>query len=202
MDHVRFYFSFRSPYAWLAFHQAPPALRELPVELELLPVFPPPDFPNDPAAVPNKLKYVVEQDIPRLSGAMGLPLEPLAQLDVDWMRPHAMWVYASDHGQAEAFGKGVFAARFSRGLDLADDATYVELARECQLDADATVGAASDESYRGRVMKGMMQGLEDGIFGVPYFAYRDERFWGHDRLPWLIRAICRDHDLAEPELAH
>ncbi len=55
MDHVRFYFSFRSPYAWLAFHQAPPALRELPVELKLVPVFPPPDFPNDPTAVPNKM---------------------------------------------------------------------------------------------------------------------------------------------------
>ena len=129
MDQVRFYFSFRSPYAWLAFHQAPPALRELPVELELLPVFPPPDFPNDPAAVPNKLKYIVEQDIPRLSGAMGLPLEPLAQLDVDWMRPHAMWVYASDHGQAEAFGKAVFAARFSRGLDLYPKGRHASEAR-------------------------------------------------------------------------
>ena len=63
------------------------------------------------------------------------------------------------------------------------------------------MAAASDESYRGRVGKGMLQGLEDGIFGVPYFAYRDERFWGHDRLPWLIRSICRDHGLAQPELA-
>ena len=79
MDQVRFYFSFRSPYAWLAFHQAPPTLRELPVELNLLPVFPPPDFPNDPTAVPNKMKYMIEQDIPRLAGAMGLPLEAPAQ---------------------------------------------------------------------------------------------------------------------------
>ena len=87
MDVVRFYFSFRSPFAWLAYHLAPRALRELPVELQPIPVFPPPDFPNDPAAVPAKLEYISQHDMPRIAEAYGFKLAPLAQFDVDWMPP-------------------------------------------------------------------------------------------------------------------
>lgn len=196
MDTVRFYWSFRSPYAWLAFHQAEPALSDLPVELEYLPFFPPPDFPNDPAAVPSKLEYIIRHDIPRLAEAYGLPIQPPAELDVDWIRPHAMWVYASDRDKGLEFGKGVFAARFSRGQSLTD-AVLGSIAREVDLDPEKTVQSGDDADHQARVAQGLAQAQQDGVFGVPFFIYRGERFWGHDRLGWLVRAIRRAHDLHE-----
>ena len=44
---VRFYFSFRSPYAWLALERWDSVLGSLPIRRELVPLYPPPDFPND-----------------------------------------------------------------------------------------------------------------------------------------------------------
>ena len=198
MDTVRFYFSFRSPYAWLAFHKTEPALSGLPVELEYVPTFPPPDFPNDPAAVPAKLEYIIQHDVPRLATAYGLQVQPPAELDVDWIRPHAMWVYAADQGRGLAFGKGVFAARFSRGQSLADDAVLGAIASEVDLDPEKTLRAADDDAYQARVRQSLAQSAEDGVFGVPFYVYRSELFWGHDRIAWLVRSICRANSLPGP----
>ncbi len=198
MDTVRFYFSFRSPYAWLAFHKTEPALSELPVELDYIPVFPPPDFPNDPTAVPAKFEYMIRHDIPRLAAAYDLPLRQPVELDVDWIRPHAMWAYAADQDKGLAFGKQVFAARFSRGQSLADDAVYAAIAREVDLDPEQTLRAADDEAYQSRVMQGMAQSAKEGVFGVPFYVYRGELFWGHDRLAWLVRSVCRANSLPAP----
>ena len=71
MEQVTFYFSFRSPYAWLAYHRIVRAGASLPVEFVRVPVFPPPDFPNDPAAVPAKLQYIAK-DVARIAAAYGL----------------------------------------------------------------------------------------------------------------------------------
>ena len=53
---IRFYFSFRSPYAWLAAERLEPELGGLGVPIERIPVYPTPGlFPNDPAAMPTKI---------------------------------------------------------------------------------------------------------------------------------------------------
>ena len=200
MKTVRFYFSFRSPFAWLAFLQAPRALESLPVDLERIPLFPPPDYPNDPAAVPAKLEYIAQHDLPRLARAYGLEVAPLASMDIDWMRPHAMWIYADQHEAGDAFGQELFSARFSRSQDLADERVLAAAARAAGLDPEKALAAGQDPTYHAHVGKGIAKALEDGVFGVPFFTYQGERFWGHDRLGWLVRSICEDAGLELPPL--
>jgi 2-hydroxychromene-2-carboxylate isomerase len=188
-DEIRFYFSFRSPYSWLAFLRIEAALAQLPVRLEYIPVFPPSDFANDPAAVPNKLAYI-QRDITRIAEAYGFATKSLDKVDTEWIRPHAAYIYAADQGKAQAFGRGVFEARFMRAKDVAEEAVLREVARGCGLDEDACAKAAADEGYQTRVVKGMIRGVqEDAIFGVPYFVFRGETFWGNDRIDWLVRSI-------------
>jgi 2-hydroxychromene-2-carboxylate isomerase len=68
---IRFYFSFRSPYAWLAAERLESELGDLGVRVELFPIYPTVEsFPNDPAAVPEKVAYMV-QDILRLTRERG-----------------------------------------------------------------------------------------------------------------------------------
>lgn len=197
---VRFYFSFRSPYSWLALLRAPAALASLPVRLEYLPVFPPPNFPNDPTAVPNKAAYI-GHDMARIAQAYGLPFKLPAKLDCDWIRPHAAFVYALDRGKGLEFARALFDARFGRGLDVGDDAVMGEAATAVELEAAPLVAAASDEGYQTRVVQGMIQAAqEDGIFGVPYFVYRGERFWGNDRVDWLVRSIRRENGMPVVDL--
>jgi 2-hydroxychromene-2-carboxylate isomerase len=198
VDVVRFYFSFRSPFAWIAYHLAPRVLRDLPVELQPIPVFPPPDYPNNPTDVPAKFQYIVQHDLPRIAEGYGFKLAPLAQLDVDWMPPHAMWLYAADHGAGERFGAEVYAARFSRGEDLTRPEVFASAARAAGLDPAATVAAGADPALHARVQRGFAQAIGDGVFGVPFFVFRDERFWGQDRISWLVRSIARANGLEVP----
>jgi 2-hydroxychromene-2-carboxylate isomerase len=198
---IRFYFSFRSPYSWLAFLRIDQAIERLPVELQYLPVFPPPNFANDPAAVPNKLKYI-QMDVARIAAAYGYAVAGQPPLDCEWVRPHAAFVYAQDHGKAKAFSLGLYEARFGRGLDVGDDTVMAQVAGACGLDSAALVASAGDPAYQTRVLQGMIQGAqEDSIFGVPYFVYRGETFWGNDRIDWLVRAIRRAHGMPVVDLS-
>jgi 2-hydroxychromene-2-carboxylate isomerase len=197
---VRFYFSFRSPYSWLAMLRIEAALSDLPVRLEYLPVFPPPNFPNDPAAVPNKLKYI-QLDTARIAEQYGFITQPLGAMDTNWARPHAAFLYAQDQGKGREFALDLYAARFSRGLDAGDDGVMADVAKAHGLDAKELLKAADDEGFQTRVVLGMIQGVkEDSIFGVPLFAFRGEPFWGNDRIDWLVRAIRRAHGLPVVDL--
>lgn len=195
---LRFYFSFRSPYSWLAYERVPEAFQDLPVELQYIPVFPPPNFQNDPAAVPNKLKYM-QRDVARFAEAYGLKASWPKTRDCEWQKPHAAYLYARDQSAelGYAFGRAVFRARFSEGGDLGDSAVYARIAEQLGLDPKATVAALDDVALQTRVVEGMIQGAtEDSIFGVPLFVYRGEPFWGNDRIDWVVRAIQHAHGLA------
>lgn len=199
METVDFYFSFRSPYAWLAYYRIVHALRDPAVEFRRIPVFPPPNFPNDPAANPNKMAHL-RTDIERMAKAYGLQVKWPAGVDTDWMRPHAAFLAAQDAGRGDPFALELFAARFSQAKDIGDNANLREAATRAGLDADAIVRAADDAEFQQRVMVGMGNALQAGIFGVPFFVYRGENFWGNDRLEWLLRAINTQLGRPVPEL--
>src|SRR5687767_9419649 len=118
---VRFYFSFRSPYAWFAAERWQAALGELNPTVERIPFYPTADtFPNDPTRVPAKYRYVVS-DIGRLAQEYALSVRPPPALDTDWGRAHAAYLGVQNEQPecAERFMLEMFRARFSRGLDVA-----------------------------------------------------------------------------------
>jgi len=65
-------------------------------------------------------------------------------------------------------------------VDVGDDANLREVATRSGLDAAAIVRAADDAEFQQRVMVGMGNALQAGIFGVPFFVYRGENFWGNE----------------------
>jgi 2-hydroxychromene-2-carboxylate isomerase len=174
---VRFYFSFRSPYAWFAAERWHLEVGDVSPSVERIPFFPTREtFPNDPALVPAKLRYVV-QDMKRLARAYGLALRGPSSLDTDWARPHAAYlgVERQQPERAEAFLLETFRARFSRGEDVA---------------LDEVLRAASSPELQGEVAGSFARGQrDDGIFGAPSFVYDGQLFWGHDRMPHLRAAI-------------
>ena len=202
-DVVRFYFSFRSPYAWFALHRIDSALAGLPVRVRLIPVYPPDDMQNDPARVPNKLDYIFSQDVVRIARAYGLPLGFARGIEPDdWSRPHAAFLWAEAQGEGEAFAREAFAARFARGLNLGHDDVIGGVARACGLDGEGASKAARDPDLQARARAARDRGFEqEGLFGVPTFVYRGESFWGNDRLEWLVRAIQQSQGRDVPDLS-
>jgi len=199
LDTIRFYFSFRSPYSWLAFYRIDRVLEGLPVELRRIPVYPPEKFDNDPAAFPVKLRYVLA-DVGRIAAAYGLPLRWPKATDTNWILPHAAYLHAEDQGKGAAFARAVFAARFSEGEDVGEPGTLSRVASACGLDGEETVCAAREPAFGRRLAEGIMAGAREGLFGVPFLVYRDQAFWGNDRLEWLFRAVRRDAGLSVPDL--
>jgi 2-hydroxychromene-2-carboxylate isomerase len=199
METIRFYFSFRSPYAWFAFHRIRPAIQGLPVQLQCIPVFPPKDFPNDPVAIPAKLSYIVA-DVERIARAYGLAMQWPREVDTNWMRPHAAYLFAEKREKGDAFALAAYAARYSEGRDLGADDTLTRVASACGLDPRGTVRAADDPALHRRVSEGIKAAFDGGLFGVPTFIYRGETFWGNDRIDWLLRRIREDLGRSVPDL--
>lgn len=189
---VRFYFSFRSPYAWLATERLEAELGDLRVPIERLPIFPTPElFPNDPAAMPNKVAYIV-QDVLRLARERGLTVRFPASNDPDWSLSHAAFLGAQQRGAAHRFMIEMFRKRFSEGLDLGEDGVIAGAASAAGLDPDAIVGAAHSDDLRARVSAAWRLAVErDGIFGVPSFVYAGKLYWGQDRMHFLRNAVIR-----------
>lgn len=198
-DNVRFYFSFRSPYSWLGTYRLQNIIKELPVSFELIPVFPPKDFKNDPEAIPNKVKYI-GGDIKRIASAYGLTVNWPKVFDTNWIRPHAAFYSAQDQGKGLAFSLAMHKARFCDGQDLGDIHVIKNIAKELDLDSQAVAEAADNRSFHKRIIKGLAIADKDHIFGVPTFKYKDQTYWGNDRIDWLIRDINRDNEKSIPDL--
>jgi len=194
---IRFYFSFRSPYAWLAAERLESELGDLGVPIERLPIYPTPEvFPNDPAALPDKVAYTV-QDVLRLVRERGLTVRFPPPGDPDWALSHAAFLGVRHHGAAHRFMLEVFRKRFCEGLDLGEDSVIADAARAADLDPDAILCAAHSTELRAEAAAGWRLAVErDRIFGVPSFVYAGKLYWGQDRMHFLRSAVVRKSGVA------
>jgi len=189
---IRFYFSFRSPYAWLAAERIDSELGDLGIPIERVPIYPTPEtFPNDPSALPNKQAYLI-QDIPRLAREQGLEVRFPSSSDTDWALSHAAFLGAQRHGTGQRFMVEVFRKRFCEGLDLGKDEVIADAATGAGLDPDAILSAGHSDELRASTAAGWGIAVErDRIFGVPSFVYADRLYWGQDRMHFLRSAVLR-----------
>ena len=92
--------------------------------------------------------------------------------------------------RAEAFMLEMLRSRFSRSLDVALPEVIADAATRAGVSAATANEAAESSVLKDRVTANFTSGQErDGIFGAPSFVYRDELFWGHDRMHHLRRAL-------------
>ena len=197
---IEYFFSFRSSYSFLSFHRLKRALPALSVELECYPVFPPPDGPEPQvSADPRRFAYMIH-DFTRHCEAYGLELQPVASRDTDWMPSHAAFYYAEEAGRRMEYLEAAFACRFQRRLDLGRDDVLGAIAEEIGLAPAPLLSAAHDPERHAQVGRGMKHFFEQGMVGVPGFVVGDQKFWGNDRLEWVIRAIRQARGLEVPDL--
>lgn len=187
---IRFHYSLRSPYAWLA---AEHALRaDLPVKPIPSLAFAQGTVFADPAANPTRLAYIVE-DVARLAARQGLKLAPPAPTpDAAWPAVHAAAEVAQRAGAGLAFIARAGRARWTERADLADPEVIAQLAGELGLDGAAAAAAMGDAALQAEMEAAYLPVIEaDGVFGVPLFAFdgpdgRRHRYWGQDRMAMML----------------
>lgn len=194
---IRFYFSLRSPYAWLAVERLEEELGDLGVPITLFPIYPIPGFfPNDPAAVPAKVAHLV-QDVRRLTRERGLTVRFPSAVDPDWNLPHAACLAADRAGAGKGFALAIFRQRWVEGLDVGDAEVVEAAAQSVGLRGSAIVEAARSEPLRTEAAEGWNRAAErDNVFGVPSFVYADKLYWGQDRMRFVRSAVLRKSDPA------
>ena len=74
--------------------------------------------------------------------------------------------------------------------DIAQDTVLIEAASQCSLDGDALLAKSRED----RAQEGFDANTEEAskrqVFGAPTYIYKDEVFWGQDRLDFLERALA------------
>jgi len=189
---IRFYFSFRSPYAWIAAERIEAELAPLEVEIEPVPIFPTPDlFPNDPSSLKAKVAFLV-QDVRRLARDYSLTVRFPSVTDCDWSLSHAAALAAIRRGQWLPLTLALFRQRFAEGADLGADSVLARAAEVAEADPSQVLADAHSAALREEVGRGWRRaGEQDGVFGVPSFVFAGKLYWGQDRMHHLKAAVQR-----------
>lgn len=206
----RLYFSFRSPYSWLALNR----LRdEVPGGLDQLECFPywDPDERTSAALAQRggEFHYVqmsrakhlyMLMDTKRIAERHGLAMAWPVDVDPWWELPHLAWLMARRHGRGWEFYDAVTEARWGRGENICDIDVIRAAAERAGLDPGKISGAPADAGIRDEGADCLYTAYLDDVFGIPYFKWGPHRFWGYDRLDVFIET-WRHRDAGSSSLA-
>jgi 2-hydroxychromene-2-carboxylate isomerase len=190
---VRYYFSFPSPFAALADSRIDDLVTRAGGELDPIPVVPPqqPPPPGLAAQLQEfKLSYMLE-DTERWARKLGIPWKIPEPRIVDSTDAAAGYYFARARGKERGYRNAVFRARWGEGRNIADREVLAACAERVGLPRAEFVEALDDARCRDEVPKALVRCMEDRIFGVPLFVVDGKRFWGNDRLDFLVEELKR-----------
>jgi 2-hydroxychromene-2-carboxylate isomerase len=105
----------------------------------------------------------------------------------------AAWILAAQEQgivQAMALTGAVGRAIWEQERDVAAESTLMDIASELGLDAVALGRRAATTEIVARYRALTQEAIDRQVFGAPTYIYRDELFWGQDRLDFLDRALA------------
>jgi len=105
-----------------------------------------------------------------------------------------MWILAaaeSGAAPALALAGAIMRARWGEGRDIAAAATLASIAGASGQDAAALAARAGSPFIAARYDALTQEAIDRQVFGAPTYVYRDELFWGQDRLDFLDRKLAQ-----------
>ena len=200
----RFYFSFHSPFSWMASHQLERRLPDSHDVLEYIPLFEPDAQTTASIAergidmhytAMSKAKHLyILQDTKRLSARIGLPMKWPIDVDPWWVLPHHAYLAARRLGHGRELYWALSSARWERGENICEVDVVRRIADSIGLDGDALAMAPANPEIRAEGMDCLEKAYLDDIFGMPYFKLGPHRFWGLDRLDDFLSAYERSKE--------
>jgi 2-hydroxychromene-2-carboxylate isomerase len=182
-----FFYSFRSPYSYLA---APRAF-ELPDRFDVSLVFRgviPMAMRGE--AVPRAKRLHTLRDAAREARRLGMPFgrihDPIGR---GALRCLAVSELAADVGRVREFVLAAGRAIWSEAVDVSGDAGLQIVCERAGLAWDACAAAVEDEQRLARVQANTDELVGLGHWGVPLFVFAGEMFWGQDRIEDLERRL-------------
>ncbi len=187
VETLDFYFSFRSPYSYIAaeriFKLAD--LYKFPVNIK--PVLP---MVMRGLSVPKAKRTYIVHDTKREANRYGIPFGKIADpLGGGVERCLALFPYAKAKGKERAYITSITSGIWSEGADVCKDSVMEELLTRAGLDWNDAKSWINNEDWIPMVEKNKSDLEALGLWGVPSFKYGDTIVWGQDRLWALEEAI-------------
>lgn len=190
---VAFFFAFGSPFAALASFRVDDLVSECGAVLDPVAVVPPPaDPPTGLAAQLQEFKLdYLREDAARWARRLHIPWKEPERGRVDSTDATAGYLFARTKGAERDFRNAVFRARWCEGKDISDQDVLSECAQDCRLSVNEFLQALRSKQYHGELDAALVRCLEERVFGVPIFVFNGKRFWGNDRLDFLVEELKR-----------
>lgn len=193
------FFSFRSPFSWMALECLRRAQPDAHEQMEFVPFWEPDARTAEGLSARgallhyetmSKAKHLyILQDTKRLAQRLGLTMVWPVDVQPWWEPSHLAWLAARRQGRAREFYDAIIAARWQRGEDISRPAVISAAASAIGLDGAALAGAVDAPDIHAEGVACLVRAYEDDVFGVPYFRLGRERFWGLDRLALFLESL-------------
>ena len=194
---IDYYMTVISPWAYLGSQRLAEIARRHRAEVRVFPVNFAEIFPKTgglplPKRAPERRAYRM-MELKRWRDHLGIPivLEP-SNARVPDLTAACMVIAAGAGGGrplelAQAFGKAIW----EEDRNIADVGTCEAIAAETGHHALDLLAKALDPAIRRRYDEQTEAAVARGVFGAPTYVYKDELFWGQDRLDFLDRALAQ-----------
>jgi 2-hydroxychromene-2-carboxylate isomerase len=184
---VDFFFSFRSPYSYLAGPRGFALADRYDVAVRFRGVIP---MAMRGQAVPRAKQLHTMRDVKREAVRLGMPFGPVHDpIGAGAMRCLLVSEHAVEAGREREFVLEASRAIWARGADVSRDGPLRSICEAAGLDWAACAAALEDPAIRARVDANTEELLGLGHWGVPVFAFGGELFWGQDRIEDLEVAL-------------
>jgi len=186
---LEMFFSFRSPYSYLALQRTFDIADAFGIRLEVRPVLP---MVMRGMAVPKKkLLYIAKdacREAERLEIPFGKMVDPVGR---GAERCIAAFYYAKTQGRERDFLLAAGKAIWSQGIDVAEDEGMEHIAERSGLFWPDVKAALTLEDWREGAEVNRKVMTEAGVWGVPSFKIGELALWGQDR-DWLLARMIED----------
>jgi 2-hydroxychromene-2-carboxylate isomerase len=184
---VDFFFSFRSPYSYLAGPRAFALRDKFDIELEYRGVIP---MAMRGQSVPRAKQLHTLRDVAREAKRLGMPFgrvhDPLGRGAI---RCLVVAEHARDEGREREFVLEASRGIWGEAMDVSRDGPLREICERAGLGWSGCSAALDDPEARARVDASTAALDELGHWGVPVFAFEGELYWGQDRIEDVERTL-------------
>ena len=186
-----FYFSFRSPYSYLACQRLLKLKNSVELEINIKTVLP---MVMRGLPVPSSKRIYIFLDTKRESDRYDIPfgktVDPLGE---GVSRSMSIFPYAQAQGLALEYISSVSKGIWAEGQDVTKDEVLKQLSERAGLNWKEASPYLENKDWEKKAETNRKDMIACGFWGVPSFQYGEECFWGQDRL-WAIEKLINSEE--------
>jgi len=189
-DTLEFFFSLRSPYAYIAAQRLFALTKDTGIQVKLRYVLP---MVMRGLAVPRNKRMYISQDAAREADRFGIPFGRICDpVGKPTERGLALMPLAESQGAGQAFVLSFMRGVWAEGLDAGSHSGLKKISDRAGLAWPEVCTALENNHWRQEAEKNRKDMLALGLWGVPGFQLADTVVWGQDRLAAIEMALRAD----------